>query len=29
VNWRTEEGDIDLIVEVLLELGRKRLGVRV
>ena len=29
VNWRTEEGDSDLIVEVLLELGRKRLGVRV
>ena len=29
VNWRTEEGDVDLIVEVLLELGRKRLGVRV
>jgi glutamate/tyrosine decarboxylase-like PLP-dependent enzyme len=26
VNWRTGERDVDLIVEVLLELGRKRLG---
>jgi glutamate/tyrosine decarboxylase-like PLP-dependent enzyme len=26
VNWRTEERDVDVIVEVLLELGRKRLG---
>jgi glutamate/tyrosine decarboxylase-like PLP-dependent enzyme len=29
VNWRTEERDVDLIVEVLLELGRKRLAAAV
>jgi glutamate/tyrosine decarboxylase-like PLP-dependent enzyme len=29
VNWRTQAGDVDLIAEVLLELGRKRLGARV
>ncbi len=26
VNWRTAERDVDLLVDVLLELGRKRLG---
>jgi glutamate/tyrosine decarboxylase-like PLP-dependent enzyme len=29
VDWRTEERDVDLIVEVLLELGRKRLAAAV
>jgi glutamate/tyrosine decarboxylase-like PLP-dependent enzyme len=29
VNWRTEERDIDLIVDALLELGRKRLAAAV
>jgi len=29
VNWRTEEGDVDLIVDILLELGRKRVAARV
>jgi hypothetical protein len=26
VNWRTSEHDVDLLVDVLLELGRKRVG---
>jgi glutamate/tyrosine decarboxylase-like PLP-dependent enzyme len=29
VNWRTAEQDVDLIVDVLLELGRKRVAARV